>query len=289
MEALSAWRARLELIGNDPGVNAGRAARMAWDKRMFFNERRLRAALNALDLDQIERKLNGEAAEEPEVSVSILEEARTAGADLIDINPPEEGPAMQDDVVSSSEPQPAEDAIESTPPNAVVSEEVALSETASEAISEGVESAAVERQNADVAAYGLVLPEAEVWGSSSNRSRNGGLTLRPIDRTSNTSARKQRTHVLRAMRAGSGHISRIGDERHSYLESMMPKCRSSRRRKGSNFLVGRPTRRCRTTVKMSTRITCPVIVQTPLLVTTMHGEPRIGINIRNVRVLCSAR
>ena len=179
-EALAAWLERIDIVGNAPGTAAGRAARMAWDKRMFFNERRLRAALNALDVELLERKLSGEFQEEElaeaEVSLSEFEETRVGGGDLNSIIEGESGAAPVDlpGAVVSAEVAEA----------AAAASDIDLADTVDEAalVRTVPETEAVARQNADVASYGLVLPTAEVWGSSSNSGRSGGLTLRPIDR-----------------------------------------------------------------------------------------------------------
>jgi len=181
-EALSAWRERIDVVGGNPGASAGRAARMAWDKRLFFNERRLRNALNALDLDQLELKLAGEdVAEEVEVSVMEFEEARSNGGDLSDVADLGGAATAQEEgggrVVSPA------GAIESAPEvSGEEDREVAASVSEEEVLPKSTEAAAVARQDSEAASYGLILPEAEVWGNSSDPGRNSGLTLRPIDR-----------------------------------------------------------------------------------------------------------
>ena len=181
-EALSAWRERIDIVGGNPGASAGRAARMAWDKRLFFNERRLRNALNALDLDQLELKLAGEdVAEEVEVSVMEFEEARSNGGDLSDVADLGGAATAQEEgggrVVSPA------GAIESAPEvSSEEDREVAASVSEEEVLPKSTEAAAVARQDSEAASYGLILPEAEVWGNSSDPGRNSGLTLRPIDR-----------------------------------------------------------------------------------------------------------
>jgi len=181
-EALAAWRERLDVLGNDPGATAGRAARMAWDKRMFFNERRLRTALNALDVEQLERKLSGGFVQEEEVSVSVFEEARVSGGEVTAAVSAETDTEVPSEVATADVVMSEGSTVEVESANRSVEEEADRTQPEGGAASEAAASEAVSRQDADVAAYGLVLPEAEVWGSASNRGRNGGLTLRPIDR-----------------------------------------------------------------------------------------------------------
>ena len=185
-EALSAWLERIDIEGNDPGTSAGRAARMAWDKRMFFNERRLRAALNALDLDTLERKLSGEIqdeeVDEAEVSVSEFEETRAEGGDLSSITAGSEEPTVENAALPDVGLPAEAAAAEAVSSASELENAEANVEAPTRPIPGVVEAEAVARQDEDVASYGLVLPEAEVWGSSTNRGRSGGLTLRPIDR-----------------------------------------------------------------------------------------------------------
>lgn len=57
-EALEAWRERQEIASAEPAPEAGRSARMAWDKKRFFNDRRWRAAVEALDADAVQQRLD---------------------------------------------------------------------------------------------------------------------------------------------------------------------------------------------------------------------------------------
>ena len=120
-------------------------------------------------------------AEEVEVSVMEFEEARSNGGDLSDVADLGGAATAQEEgggrVVSPA------GAIESAPEvSSEEDREVAASVSEEEVLPKSTEAAAVARQDSEAASYGLILPEAEVWGNSSDPGRNSGLTLRPIDR-----------------------------------------------------------------------------------------------------------
>ncbi len=144
-EVLAAWQERRQIEADRPSPSSGRPARMAWDKRRFFNERRLRNALQSLDLDLVERRLAGE-------DMVVVEPEPGPGLDGV--------PNGMRDVVDE-----VEDAPDTGTPRAV-----------------DADSEMLERQDEDAAAFGLVLPSAEVVGRSSGTNGRRGLTLRPIER-----------------------------------------------------------------------------------------------------------
>ena len=163
-EALAAWTEFHQMENSRPLPGAGRAARLAWDKRNFFASKDLKSAMAALDVDQLASKLtSGEVveiadAEEVEPAEPEVAEPEVAGGTDVATTPPVEA----EDVASL--PSPEEEAI--VPP----SEPAAVD-------------AGAARQNEAVAAYGIILPEAQVVGQSGAGSgRGNGLTLRPIER-----------------------------------------------------------------------------------------------------------
>ena len=142
LEAREAWLERLKIQEDRPSASAGRSAQLAWDKRQFFNNRRWRAALEALDVEDLERRRSEPTATGEDDAVL----AGTAG--------PEGAPETASrpvDVASRPEP-PVE-----------------------------VEAPALAQQVEDAASFGLVLPEAEVVVDGQG-SRGGGLRLRALDR-----------------------------------------------------------------------------------------------------------
>ena len=186
-EAAAAWRERMEIAAIAPPSNAGRAAQMAWDKRQFFNARRLKSALAAVDLEAWEQRVLGE--DDREVTVEAVEERLASGEGAFD---EEEGqdttsePAAAVDEVATAEAP----AIERMPEEVEEVEEVAdaaippAADVESLGQAPAVSAAAVLARQDEVASrYSVTLPEAEVVGSSNGQGRGGrGLTLRPIDR-----------------------------------------------------------------------------------------------------------
>ncbi|MCH1582722.1 MAG: SPOR domain-containing protein [Flavobacteriales bacterium] len=206
-EAVAAWRERMDIAEGAPPSNAGRAAQMAWDKRQFFNARRLKSALAAVDLEAWEQRVLG--ADDRAVTVEAVEERLASGEGAFDT---EEG---QD---TASEPEGAiveavtdEMPVRARTPETVRAEGVAADTGIEEAVAQvseevdevdevvnfdtppaaGIEgvgqstevsvAAVVARQDETASRYSVILPEAEVVGSSDRRG-DRGLTLRPIER-----------------------------------------------------------------------------------------------------------
>lgn len=141
-EAREAWLERLEIMAEQPSASAGRPARMAWDKRKFFNDRRWRLALKALDLESLERRL-------------------AAPVDVAENEPALEGaPGLE---------VPSEVASEPT----VFISGVADGERGAAPVRDA--------QEEDAAPFGLVLPAAEVIVDGQGNG-GGGLRLRALDR-----------------------------------------------------------------------------------------------------------
>lgn len=153
-EMLQAWMERKEIWRDRPSSNSGRAERMAWDKRRFFNERRLRRIAEAIDVDAMERRL-------------LEGEEGVVG----DVDLTESEGSLEDVVLETEAPV--------FPPG---SAEVIEADEADEADEAAPVAEADSRQEADAAVFGVILPSAEVVGSSSGSRSRTGLTLRPIER-----------------------------------------------------------------------------------------------------------
>ena len=145
IEVLEAWKERRQIEADRPTPSEGRAASMAWDKRRLFNERRLRAAIQSLDLDLLERRL--------------------AGEDVVQVEP---DPRPELDEVANGTGDDVNDVVDSR--NSELPEVV------------NADSEMLARQDEDAAVFGVVLPSAEVVGRSSGSNGRRGLTLRPIER-----------------------------------------------------------------------------------------------------------
>ncbi len=145
MELVSAWREFDEIQVARPDGAASRAASMAWDKRRFFNERRLKKAWS-----------------DWEDSKEVADASRAEGEPLVAEDPLPPVVDLSANSRSLEESGRADVSMESA--DAVVLE-------------------TVKRQDREVAGYGVVLPEAEIVGrSNAGGGRGRGLTLRPIER-----------------------------------------------------------------------------------------------------------
>ena len=144
-ELVLAWSEFKDIQGTRPVGSASRAETLAWDKRRFFNERRLRQAI----LDWREEDA---VADLTDVQSSFVN-AGNALSPVVDI-----------DTGSGNAEENRNAGVRIGPADAEVE-------------------ATVSRQDREIEGYGLVLPQAEIVGrSSGNGNRGRGLTLRPIAR-----------------------------------------------------------------------------------------------------------